>query len=83
MITIATRDIIKTPSFITSPKDITFVEDAKRHIIKSVVIPYDLYEQMREKIEDELYLIQNKKALSQESYDDFLEIEEVCEELVK
>lgn len=83
MITIATRDIIKKPSYITAPQDITFVEDAKRHITKSVVIPYDLYEQIREKIEDELYLIQNKKALAQDSYDNYLEIEEICEELVK
>jgi len=83
MITIASRDIIKTPSYITSPKDITFVEDAKKHIIKSVVFPYDIYEKLREKIEDELYLIQNEKALSQKSYDEFLEIEDVCEELAK
>ncbi len=83
MFTIASRDIIKTPSYITSPKEITFVEDAKKHVIKSVVFPYALYEQLREKIEDELYIIQNKKALSKESYDDFLEIEDVCEELTK
>lgn len=83
MITIASKDIIKTPSYITQPKDITFVEDAKKHVIKSVVLPYELYLQLQEKIEDELYIIQNKKALSKESYDDFLEIEEVSEELIK
>lgn len=83
MITIASRDVIRKPSYITAPKDITFVEDAKKHIIKSVVFPYELYEQLREKIEDEIYLIQNKKALNKESYNDFLEIEEICEELVK
>ncbi len=83
MLTIASRDIIRRPSYITAPKDITFVEDAKKHIIKSVVFPYELYEQLREKIEDEVYLIQNKKALNQDSYNDFLEIEEICEELSK
>ncbi len=83
MITIASRDIIRTPSYITNPKDITFVEDAKKHIIKSVVFPYALYEQLREKIEDELYIIQNQQALSKESYDEFLEIEEISEELIK
>jgi hypothetical protein len=36
---------------------------------------------VKEKIEDELYLIQNKKALSQTSYDDFLQIETVVEDL--
>ncbi len=83
MLTIASRDIVKTPSYITSPKEITFVEDAKKHIIKSVVFPYELYEQLREKIEDELYIIQNKKALSKEAYEEFLEIEEVSEDLCK
>ena len=83
MITIASRDIIRTPSYITAPKDITFVEDAKKHVIKSVVFPYELYEQLREKIEDELYLIQNKEALSKKSYDDFLDTEDICEELIK
>lgn len=83
MLTIASRDIVKTPSYITAPKEITFVEDAKKHIIKSVVFPYELYEQLREKIEDELYIIQNEKALNQDSYNNFLEIEEICEELTK
>jgi len=83
MLTIASKDIIRTPSYITAPKEITFVKDAKKHIIKSVVFPYELYEQLREKIEDELYLIQNNKALSKSSYDEFLEIEEVCEDLIR
>jgi len=81
MLTIASRDIVKTPSYITAPKDITFVEDAKKHIIKSVVFPYEIYEQLREKIEDELYIIQNKQALCKQSNDEFLEIEEIIEEL--
>ena len=81
MITINSTDIIKKPSFVTKPKDITFVEDAKKHIIKSVVIPYAIYEELREKIEDELFLIKNKKALSEKSYDEFLEREEVVEDL--
>jgi len=81
MITINSTDIIKKPSFVTKPKDITFVEDAKKHIIKSVVIPYAIYEELREKIEDELFLIKNKKALSEKSYNEFLEREEVVEDL--
>jgi hypothetical protein len=83
MITIASKEIIKTPSLITQPKDITFIEDAKKHIIKSVVLPYDLYLKLQEKIEDELYLIQNEKALSKTAQNEFLGIEEVVEELVK
>lgn len=76
MITISSSDVVKKPSYITNPQDITFVEDAKKHIKKSVVLPYALYEKLKEQIEDELYLFENKKALSQDAYDDFLEIEE-------
>ncbi len=81
MIVINSSDFIKKPSYITQPLDITFVEDAKKHITKSVVLPFELYEKVKEKIEDELYLIQNQKALSQTSYDDFLQIETVVEDL--
>jgi len=81
MIVINSSDFIKKPSYITQPLDITFVEDAKKHITKSVVLPYALYEKVREKIEDELYLIQNKKALGEASYDEFLQIETIAEEL--
>ncbi len=76
MITITSSDVVKKPSYITNPQEITFVEDAKKHIKKSVVLPYALYERVREQIEDELYLFENKKALSQTHYDEFLEIEE-------
>lgn len=81
MIVINSSDFIKKPSYITQPLDITFVEDAKKHITKSVVLPYALYEKVREKIEDELYLIQNKKALGESSYDEFLQIETIVEAL--
>lgn len=79
MLTISSSDIIKKPSYITQPKDITFVKDAKKHIVKSVVMPYEMYKFLQEKIEDELYIYQNKDALSRNSYDEFLEIEEVVE----
>lgn len=81
MIIINSSDFIKKPSYITQPVDITFVQDAKKHITKSVVLPFELYEKVKEKIEDELYLIQNQKALSQTSYDEFLQIETVAEAL--
>lgn len=80
MITINSSDFIKKPSYITQPLDITFVEDAKKHIIKSVVILYELYEKLKIKIEDELYLLQNAEALDSKSYQEFLEIEEVVED---
>ncbi len=75
MLTITSSDIIKKPSYITRPKEITFVEDAKKHITKSVVLPYEFYKIVQEKIEDELYLFQNKEALGTKAQDEFLEIE--------
>ena len=81
MITISSSDIIKKPSYITRPEEITFVEDMKKHVIKSVVLPYELYERVREKIEDEMYLMRNAEALGEESYKEFLEIEEAVEDL--
>jgi len=63
MITISSSDVVKKPSYITNPQDITFVEDAKKHIKKSVVIPYALYEKLKEQIEYELWLHKNKKGL--------------------
>ena len=81
MKTISSSDVIKKPSYITNPKEITIVKDAKKNIIKSVVLPYELYEKLRKKIEDELYMLENSDALNSKSYKEFLEIEEVCEEL--
>lgn len=83
MITISSSDVIKKPSYITRPTDITFVEDAKKHITRSVVLPYELYEKIKEQIEDAFYLMNNKEALSRKSYDEFLEIESISEELGK
>ena len=82
MITISSSDIIKKPAYVTRPEEITFVEDMKKHVIKSVVLPYSLYERVRETIEDEMYLMKNAKALGEEAYNEFLEIEEVSEDLV-
>ena len=59
MITISVSDIIKKPSYITRPTEITLVEDAKKHIKHSVVLPYELYEQVREKIETISELLKN------------------------
>ncbi len=81
MITINSSDVIKKPSLITQPKEITFIQDAKKHITKSVVLPYELYEKIKETIEDELYLSQNADALNTRAYKEFLEIEDVVEDL--
>ena len=76
MISITSSDVIKKPSFVTNPSDITFIEDAKKHIIKSVVLPYSLYEKIKEQLEDELYLSQNREALSTQSRREFEGVEE-------
>lgn len=81
MLIVTSSDIVKKPSYVTRPTDITFVEDAKKHITKSVILPYELYEKVKEQIEDELYLMNNKQALSKNANDEFLEIESVSEEL--
>lgn len=81
MITINSTDIVKKPSYVTRPTEITFIQDAKQHIMKSVVLPYALYEKVKETIEDELYMTNNKNALSKNAYDEFLKIEQVSEEL--
>ncbi len=76
MISITSSDVIKKPSFVTNPSDITFIEDAKKHVIKSVVLPYSLYEKIREQLEDELYLSQNREALSEHAQRAFEAVEE-------
>ena len=76
MLAIKSSDVVKNPSLITNPKDITFVDDAKKHITKSVVLPYEFYKLIQEEVENKLYLYQNKDALSQKSYEEFLEIED-------
>lgn len=81
MLIVTSSDIVKKPSYVTRPTDITFVEDAKKHITKSVILPYELYKKVKEQIEDELYLMNNKQALSKNANDEFLEIESVSEEL--
>ncbi|CAA6817076.1 MAG: Unknown protein [uncultured Sulfurovum sp.] len=81
MLIINSSDFIKKPSYITRPEDITFVQDAKKQLVKSVVIPYELYKNLQEVIEDELYIMRNAKALSKQAYDEFLEIEEIVEDL--
>lgn len=64
MITVSTSEIVKKPRLISAPDDITLIEDARKHEPRSVLLPYDLYLRIKEKIEDEIYLYNNAKALS-------------------
>ena len=77
---ITVSDVVKKPSLVTNATEVTLIEDAKRHIAKSVVIPYAIYEKLREKLEEELYLLENADALSADAYREFLDIESVVED---
>jgi len=76
MLSITSNDIEKDTSYVTNPSDITFIEDIDKQTIKSVILPYSLYEKIKEKIEDELYLAQNSKALSQKAKEEFEIVED-------
>lgn len=75
-------DILRKPALLSSD-EVLYIEDGRKHQLKSVLIPADLYELVREQIEAELYLKRNAKALSQEAYSEFLERESVVEDLAK
>jgi len=79
--TVTTTDILRHPALLNATSGITLIEDGRRHEPKSVLLPYALYQKVQERIEDELYLMSNQKALSTEAYKEFLEIEEVIEDL--
>jgi len=63
MITISSSDVIKNPSLVTNPKDLTVIEDVKKKLTKSVVIPYEIYKKIKEDIEYRLWLERNKGLL--------------------
>lgn len=81
MTTVTTTDILRHPALLNATDGITLIEDGRRHEPKSVLLPYALYQKVQERIEDELYLMNNQKALGTEAYQEFLEIEEVIENL--
>ena len=81
MTTVTTTDILRHPSLLNATDGITLIEDGRRHEPKSVLLPYALYEKVKERIEDELYLMSNQQALSTQAYKEFLETENVVEDL--
>ena len=76
MLSINSTDINEKALFILNPQDITFIKDVQKNITQSVVLPYEFYQSIKDKIEDEFYLFENNKALSNSSYKEFLDIEE-------
>ncbi|UQB42142.1 hypothetical protein JX580_10850 [Thiomicrospira microaerophila] len=75
-------DILRKPALLSS-SEILYIEDGRKHMLKSVLLPIDLYETVREQIEAELYLRKNAKALGADAYAEFKEIETVTEDLAK
>jgi len=63
MITVSASDIAKKPSLVTNPKDLTIIEDVKKKIAKSVIIPYEMFKELKEDIEYKLWLKKNKDGL--------------------
>ena len=80
---ITVSDVVKRPSIVTNATEVVLIEDAKHNIAKSVVIPYAIYRKLQNRLEEELYLLENARALDSDSYNDFLEIEEAAEDLAK
>lgn len=81
MTTVTTTDILRHPALLNATNGITLIEDGRRHEPKSVLLPYALYQKVKEQIEDELYLMSNQKALDSDAYKEFLNIEETIEDL--
>lgn len=60
-------DILRKPALLSS-SEVLYIEDGRKHVLKSVLLPIDLYETVREQIEAELYLRENAKALGADAY---------------
>lgn len=82
MLVVNSSDLLRKPSLLSS-NEVLFIEDGRKHQLKSVLLPYDLYQVVQEQIEMELYIRANAGALSQDSYQRFLDNEAVVEDLAK
>jgi hypothetical protein len=79
---VTSSDILRKPALLSSDQ-VLFIEDGRKHVLKSVLLPIDIYHRVRELVEAEIYLRENAQALGEESYADFLAIETVVEDLAK
>ncbi len=79
---VTSSDILRKPALLSSDQ-VLFIEDGRKHVLKSVLLPIDIYQRVRELVEAELYLRENAKALGADSYAEFLAIETVVEDLAK
>jgi hypothetical protein len=79
---VTSSDILRKPALLSSDQ-VLFIEDGRKHVLKSVLLPIDIYQRVRELVEAEVYLRENARALGAESYDEFLTIEPVVEDLAR
>jgi hypothetical protein len=79
---VTSSDILRKPALLSSDQ-VLFIEDGRKHVLKSVLLPIDIYQRVRELVEAEVYLRENALALGSESYDEFLTIEPVVEDLAR
>jgi len=79
---VTSSDILRKPALLSSDQ-VLFIEDGRKHVLKSVLLPIDIYQRVRELVEAEIYLRENAQALGEESYAEFLAIETVVEDLAK
>ena len=73
---ITISDVVKRPSIVTNATEVTLIEDAKRHIAKSVVIPYAIYQKLKDRLDEEIYLLENAQALGADAYAEFEAVDE-------
>jgi hypothetical protein len=67
---VAVSDIVKKPKIISDVEDIIYVKDKRKDVLKSIVIPAQYLDTLKEKlevIEYELWLSRNKEALLEDS----------------
>ncbi len=72
---VAINEIAKNPKIINNPNEIVYVEDKRKHELKSIVIPAiykDEIEDAIKVIEYKMWLKRNKKGLSTK-HPDFLD----------
>jgi len=73
---ITVSDVVKKPSIVTNATEVTLIEDAKRHIAKSIVIPYAIYQKLKDRLDEEIYLLENAQALGADAYAEFEAVDE-------
>lgn len=73
MQTVTATEILRKPSLLNT-KEILILEDGRKHIPKSVIIPFDMYQKVKEKIEIEDRIEKLKRIRDVKDSNDWLEL---------